>query len=79
MTGRHSGLGWPGAIGDQARDATAPPCIGHHRETFLIPLKAGQVGYRKPKPEIPLRCTDCGHLEDRCECPHDCAYPEDTP
>ena len=77
MTGRHSGLGWPGAIGDHAREATAPPYIGKHRETFLIPLKPGQVGYRKPKPD-PRRCLSCGHLEDRCQCPHDCSYPEDT-
>ena len=72
MTGRHSGLGWPGALGDQARDATAPPYIGQHRRTemWARSLRPGWSG--------PRRCEDCGHLEDRCECPHDCTYPEDT-
>ena len=26
----------------------------------------------------PRRCTDCGHLEDTCQCPHDCTYEGDT-
>ena len=80
MTGRHVGLGWPGAIGDHARDATAPPYIGRHRIPLVqdrawreMVALSEELGLYDPR-----RCEDCGHLEDRCECPHDCTYPEDT-
>lgn len=78
MTGRHSGLGWPGAIGDHVRDATAPPYIGEHRTPAQLDearRQASGVTWTRD----PRRCEDCGHLEDRCQCPHDCTYPEDIP
>ena len=80
MTGRHVGLGWPGAIGDQARDATAPPYIGRHRDTWhdRCPRCRTCGQHRHAGLCDPRRCEDCGHLEDCCQCPHDCTYPEDT-
>ena len=88
MTGRHSGLGWPGAIGDHARDATAPPYIGRHRMDEYCPPPTDRLcncnqcrrewQQRESELRDPRRCEGCGHLEDRCECPHDCTYPEGT-
>ena len=40
MTGRHTGLGWPGAIGDAAREATASPYVGRHRLEALAAREA---------------------------------------
>ena len=107
MTGRHSGLGWPGAIGDHAREATAPPYIGRHRwfqdtqprhcaacgrpdctgriavdfcpQWQEAEARAARGEYLTTSPVRwfePRRCEDCGHLEDRCQCPHDCTYPD---